>query len=206
MAFNTYANLKTAIGNWTRNAEVDKDEIIGLVEATMFNNEVAPLRVRELEVRATATATASSRYVALPTRFLDMRRLKLTSGGNEFDIRYRTPESLLIKGGTGRPLYFSILAQLEFDIAADSAYDLEMLYYQRPTALDATNTTNDVLTNYPNIYLFGCRWATYLYQNDAEAEATNYQRFLGAIRGANKTSKKARMGPAPAMVAERLTP
>ena len=37
----------------------------------------------------------------------------------------------------------------------DTAYTLEILYHERIQKLSDSNTTNDVLTNYPELYLYG---------------------------------------------------
>ena len=36
----------------------------------------------------------------------------------------------------------------------DSATTLQINYYKKLTALSDTNTTNDILTNYPELYLY----------------------------------------------------
>jgi len=81
-----------------------------------------------------------------------------------------------------------------------------MLYFKRTTALDDTNTTNTVLTNYPNIYLQGCLWAAYDFSGEEIKAAERRQSFLAAIRGANKKDQKGRHGPAPVQATDRSTP
>ncbi len=208
MSLDTYANLKTTIQNWSRRNDIPAhvDDVIDLCEAEIYNNSQSPLKVREMEVRATATAPTSDRYIALPTGFLEMRRLSLITGGQDIDIVHTTPESMRINEAAGRPDYFTVTSQIEFDRIPDSAYTLEMLYYKKPTALSSSNTTNDVLTNYPNVYLWGCRWATYVYAGEDEKAEMDYQRFVRAIKGANKQSKAGRFGPSPARRSERMTP
>lgn len=208
MSLDTYANLKTAVGTWTHRDDLSAviDDIIDLAEAEMFNNDSQPLRVEQMETRATASASTTSRYIALPTRYLDMRRLQISSTDPRTDIRHASPESLKVLDGTGRPRYFTTTSQIEFDIKPDTAYTLEMLYYKKPTALDSTNTTNAILTNYPNVYLYGCQWATLVFGSEDERAAAMYNRFIGSIRGANKRSRKARYSGVPVMRPEGATP
>ena len=80
-----------------------------------------------------------------------------------------------------------------------------MLYYKQPTGLSSSNTTNVILTNYPNIYSFGCQWAIKLYSND-ELAAQWYTFFSNAIRGANRTDRRARYSGVPVMRPEGATP
>ena len=207
MALDTYANLKTTVRKWTRRNDIDTfiDDVIDICEAEIYGNEVEPLNVRELEERATAVASTSSRYVALPTRYLSMRRLNITTT-NTTEVEQRAPGALIIKTGSGRPRYFSATSQIEFDKQPDAAYALEMLYFKKPAALSSSNTTNDILTNYPNIYLHGCAWAAFDFAGEELKADARYKMFISAIKGANKKDRKARFGPAPVMATARSTP
>jgi len=207
MAFSTYGELKTLIRTWSRinNVASVVDDIIDLCEAEIFGNEEQGLEVRELETRATAVASTTSRFVELPARFLKMRRLNITTG-HFSEVYQKAPGALVIQTGSARPTYFSAASQIEFDIQPDSAYALEMLYFKRTTALDDTNTTNTVLTNYPNIYLQGCLWAAFDFSGEEIKAAERQKAFFGAIRGANKKDQKGRHGPAPVQATDRSTP
>lgn len=207
MALGTYDELKTLLLNWSRitNIALVVDDVIDLAEAEIFGNEAEGLLVRELETRATAVTSTTTRFVELPVRFLNMRRLNITTS-NITEVEQRSPSALVIKTGSNRPKYFSAASQIEFDVQPDSAYDLEMLYFKRTTALDDTNTTNTVLTNYPNIYLQGCLWAAFDFSGEEIKAAERRQSFLAAIRGANKKDRKGRHGPAPVQATDRMTP
>ncbi len=207
MAFSTYGELKTLLLTWSRitNIAIVVDDVIDLCEAEIFGNQREGLEVRELETRATAVTSTTSRFVGLPVRFLSMRRLNITTSSFR-EVEQRSPSSLVIRTGSERPKYFSAASQIEFDIQPDSAYDLEMLYFKRTTALDDTNTTNTVLTNYPNIYLQGCMWWAYDFAAEEIKAAERKEAFLAAIVGANKKDRKGRHGPAPVMATDRSTP
>ena len=207
MALDTFANLKTAVRNWTRRNDIDEFivDVIDICETEIYANPVEPLAVRELETRATAVASTSSRFIELPTGYLAMRRLQITTTFRS-NVEQRAPSALVIRTGSGRPRYCSISSQIEFDRQPDSAYALEMFYYKRPTVLSDANTTNTVLTNYPNIYLHGCAWAAYDFAGEEVKADARYKMFMAAIQGANKKDRKARFGPAPVMASTRLTP
>jgi hypothetical protein len=49
------------------------------------------------------------------------------------------------------------------------------------------------------VYLFGALAALFGYAVDTQQEALYINKFISAIRGANKADKKGRYGPAPAM-------
>lgn len=207
MALANYSNLKSAIQTWTHRDDIADlaDDIIDLCETQIYNNEAAPLKVRELETSDTTSAGAAT--LALPTGFIEMRKLTLTSGSEEYDCRYRAPESLQVVNSSSRPKNFTIAASaIKFDRTPDQTYTANRVYLAKPTALSSSNTTNTVLTNYPNIYLFGCMWAAFIYTGEEQKAANAYNQFLGAIRGANKTYKRGQYGPAPAMRTETSTP
>lgn len=204
MAISTYAQLKTAIENWAKRGDILSvvDDFIDLAEAEMWQN----LRVKEMESRATASMSTSDRYLALPTGYLDMRRMDFSSGGSTYNLRQVAPEALKVIQGAGQPDSFSIGSQITFNRIPSSAYTVEMVYYAKLTALSASNTTNGILNNYPSIYLNGCMkhfadWA----QDDNKYQKYSIL-FADSISRANAFHKRGKHGPAPAMATEAPTP
>lgn len=208
MALATYSDLKAAVQDWSHRNDVASrmDDFILIAEQEMYNNRVEPLIVREQESRATADTTTTSRYVALPDGFNRMRRILIddkTIDSDQFELKFFPPEVLPISARTGAPSAFTVTSQLEFDRVPDAVYNIEMQYFGTPTPLSSTNATNDVLTNYPAIYLSGCLWALYQWAKDTESAVGAYDSFIGAIRGANKADIIGRYGPAPIVRNER---
>ena len=204
MAINTYANLKTAIEAWSHRTDISNviDNFIELAE-----NEIDKrLMLRNNELRAVATMSTTERFLALPDRFLKMRRLTLVNGTLNYEIAYRSPESMPVQDSAGRPKYFTVTSQLEFDRTADSAYTLEMSYFSRIVPLTSSNTSNDTLTDYPDLYLWGCLVQLALWEQDFD-KANIYQgKFDRSIEEANKQERKGRYGTAPRMMKEGSTP
>lgn len=213
MPLDNFANLKASIKRRSKRNDISEDDLadyINQCESEFYNNPVAPLRVRAMEARATASTSTSSRFLELPDLFLQMRRLKLNDpfGGSsgDTDVRYYTPEQMPLRGLSGIPCFFTVTTQLEFDTTPDQEYTIDMQYVNKLTALDDTNTTNYILTNYPNIYLFGSLWA--LFQDAMEGDVAEYfyGKFIQAIQGANATDQAGRYGPAPVIRKEGYTP
>lgn len=212
MPLDNFSNLKASIKRRSKRNDVSEDDLadyISQCESEFYNNAIEPLRVRAMEARSTASMSTSSRFLALPDLFLQMRRLKVNqpfSGGSDYDITYYSPEQMPLNNHTRLPLFFTVTTQLEFDSTPDQAYTVDMQYIKKVTALDDTNTTNDILTNYPNIYLFGSLWA--LFQDFMEADLAEYYygKFVGAIQGANNADQAGRYGPAPVIRKEGYTP
>lgn len=162
-----------------------------------------------MEARATATVSTASRFLELPDRFLQMRRLKVNdpfSGDGDTDIDFYTPEQMPLCNLTQLPRFFTVTTQLEFDSIPDQAYTVEMQYIQKLAALSDANPTNTLLTDFPNIYLFGALWA--LFQDAMEGDVAEYFKgqFYNAIQGANLSDQAGRYGPAPRIRQEGYTP
>lgn len=204
MALNNYANLKQAIERFSHRTDISDviDDFIDLAENRIDHD----LKLRTNEQRATNTLSANSRFVALPSNFLEMRRLSLISGSNNYEIKYKAPEQMRLLNDSGRPDNYTVTSQLEFDRLADANYTLEMSYYVRLTPLDDTNTTNDVLTNHPNLYLYGSLAELFRWARDEEAAITYDAFFDKEMIKANKQERRGRYGPAPAMKYEGPTP
>ncbi len=195
MSLTTYLGLKDSIESWSHRNDVANrlDDFIDLAESEMYRH----LRIRDMETRT--TATTSGRYLALPTGFLEMRRVRLISGAQYFELLYSTPEGMYISQDSGIPGIYTITSQLEFDRSPDSAYTIEWQYYASLSALSAGSPTNAILTRFPNIYLFGSLWALYLWALQEDKAEYYYGKFMQAIQTANREDSKGRHGPAPAM-------
>lgn len=196
MALANYSQLYAAIGDWSHREDVGSyiDDFITLAEKEFYFNLDTPLRVREMEALDTSACSTANRFLALPTDFLESRRLDLTVSGLRKPIKYVTPNMLDIQTGTGYPTFFTITDQIEFDILPDQPYVTNLQYYKTLTALDSTNTTNAILTKYPNIYLYGALWALFKWARNDEEAAKFYNDFIRAIDGANIASQRGRYG------------
>ena len=74
-------------------------------------------------------------------------------------LPYITPEMmsrLWAGSGTGKPQVYTIIAdKVRLGPIPCDAYTTSMLYYKTFTALSDSATTNDMLTNNPDIYFYG---------------------------------------------------
>jgi len=156
LSITTFSELKTAVQNWLHRSDTNLTnripEFIALCEAK-FNRT---LRLTTMETRV--SATLDERYEDLPSDFLEMRTIEITgdSGGQ---LEYMTPGDLRNRyraSGTGVPKYFTIIGTtIEFAPAPAGSYTMEMVYYKAIPALSDSNTTNWMLTNNPDAYLYG---------------------------------------------------
>ena len=156
MAINTYSTLQTAVANWLdRDDLTDRiPEFIALAEARM--NRV--LRIRLMEGKYTASTVAAQRNYALPASYIQMRNFQLNTSPIT-PLQYVTPEiyDRLWGGSTGgTPQFYTIVAgEVQLGPLPASVLTMEMLFYKKISALSVTNTTEAMLTDNPDIYLYG---------------------------------------------------
>lgn len=150
MAITTYAELQTAIATWTHRDDLTSvaPDFIVLAEAD-FNRD---LRLRNQETNT--TLSCSSEFTALPSDFLEMRSVEL-AGSPDKMLQYATPDRIAMMGDeSGEPLYWSIVGTtIQLTPAPSSAVTLNIIYYATIGDL-ATNTTNFLLTQAPDLYLY----------------------------------------------------
>jgi hypothetical protein len=159
-----YASLQAAVTEYLAR---DQDAtliariptFIQLAEAK-FNRQ---LFVRQMEQRATAVVDTTSNepeFIALPTDFQSMRRVRLSSvtgkptlefkSGTQMD-EYRFSTSDVV----AQPRYFTVFGdEIELAPTPDAAYTIEMIYRQNVPPL-ASNNSNWLLTQAPDLYLYG---------------------------------------------------
>jgi len=186
MAISNYGELKTAVANW-----LDRDdltaripEFIALAEAR-YNRL---LRIRAMESKQTASTVAGQQNLALPPRYIQMRNVQMNTTPVT-PMQYVTPEIFdRLYGGsvTGTPKFYSIIAnELQLGPTPDTVQTIEMLFYQKFEALSSDGDTNWVLTNAPDVYLYGALMeAEPFIMNDARLPlwATGFQTAISDIQ------------------------
>ena len=157
MSIANYSELNTAVANWLdRDDLTDRiPEFIALCEAR-FNRL---LRIRAMEYKQTASTVSGQRNLALPTGFIQMRNLQINASPI-VPMQYVTPEiydRLYGSTLTGTPQMYTIIAdEIQLGPIPGSVLTIEMLFYKKFDALTSAATTNWMITNAPDVYLYGC--------------------------------------------------
>ena len=159
MAISTVAELKTAISNWLNRSDLTDriPEFITLAEA-QFNRL---LRTRDMLSRS--TTSTSAQYVSLPTDFLEMLNIELTSTTPPKRVVYITSDRSddyreKRKDAAGTPSYYTIEGTgIQLQPSPDKSYTIQMNYYKDIPALSVQGDSGDnwLLTSHPDIYLYG---------------------------------------------------
>lgn len=172
MSISTYSELKTAVANWIHRDDLTSliPDFISLTEARIARD----LRLRRQVTSSTLTATPGTRGITLPTGWLEFENVTLATNP-ERQLTYVNIEHLDSKypqtSYTGVPAVFSIEAnQILLGPTPDDDYTVNILYYAKFDAFSAASDTNWLLTNHPNIYLFGALAEAGTYTQDERAQ------------------------------------
>jgi len=101
---------------------------------------------------ATITPSQVNKYVDLPEGFIEAINF-LDEDGNPLQQIHHDQLNELYYNDANTPEYYSVTSRINFECVASSALSYTMTYYK---GLDlATDSTNEVMTKYPNLYLYG---------------------------------------------------
>ena len=149
MSISNYEELKTAVANWLHRSDLTAriPEFIQIGEGVLNRK----LRTVDMETIATATLPTDNRFIAMPTGFLEM--MAVTNVTTQTEFVYIEPSLFrdYIVTGSGVPLHYTVQDQIELDVIPSTADTIESRYFKKYDI--ATDSTNWLLTNYPELYL-----------------------------------------------------
>lgn len=169
MSITNYSELQASVASWLNRSDLTANiaDFITLAEAQLNT----AIKANSMDTKTTLPTVAGVNTVSLPSDMLGMRRLQVVGTYNQ-PLSYRTPDEISIDyaaNGSGQPVVFTVIgSNIELAPIPDSVYSLELTYAQRIPALTDTNTTNWLLTSWPNAYLYASLVAaTPFIMNDA---------------------------------------
>jgi len=191
MALSTYAELQTAVADFLNREDLTAviPTFITLAEARIARD----LDHWKQEVRL--SQVFDERYEAVPSDMVEVLSVHHDDGGRI--VVMATAEMQERRGQTsnqaGKPCYVRLTAsQFELFPTPDQEYNVSVLYRARIPALTDVATTNWLLTDAPDVLLYGAlvQTAPYL-QEDARIQtwAALYQSAVDAL---NRESKEAK--------------
>jgi hypothetical protein len=182
----TYAQLETAIQDFTENSETSfvtnlpvfirgaEDRIFTLVDLELFRKN------------ATAQLTAGDPYLSVPNDYLAPFSFQITTANyKEFlenkDVNF-VQQYAVDAGINTTPRYYGVFDVDNFIVGPtpNLAYDVELHYYYRPTSITAgaASGTTWLSKNAPNALLYGSLVEAYTYmKGEADMLQLYEQRF-----------------------------
>lgn len=155
MALANYSDLKAVIADYLARDDLTDQipDFIRLGESRLDKE----LRIRELIARATTSTTIGDDTVTLPDDFLGALDVFI-DGSPKTQLNYIVPSQYsAVYGGsnTGKPQIYTIIGkEMRLGPSPDANYTIEILYNKRIPKLSDSQTTNDVLSLYPELYLY----------------------------------------------------
>ena len=192
----TYAELKTAIQNYTENTETT---FVNSLDIFIKNTEERILKIAQLEVfrkNQTGTLTpysddnTNSQFLTLPSDFLAPFSLSYTKDSIKEFMLFKDVNFLQSfnpnNATTGEPRYYAQYDITHFILAPtpDAAYSVELHYFYRPASLTAgaDSGTTWLSTNASVALLYGSLIEAYTFMKGEADLVQNYtQRFTEAM-------------------------
>lgn len=194
MALSTYSELQATVANY-----LNRDDLTTLIPTfiTLTENRLnRELRVRANMVRATTTTTAGQAFYDLPTDLIELRNITYDSNSQSHALRYLSPESVSREYGTvlsGQPRAYTNLGNdLKLTPVPDAAYTISINYYSQLRSLGDSVPTNDVLAEYPSLYLYGSCLEGAIYLNDTDQTnrfGSVFQKALDDVQRAEEAAR-----------------
>lgn len=192
MAISTYTELKSAVADW-----LNRDDLAAVVPTFIALAETSmerALRTRKMLVRA--NATIDTQYSAVPSDFLEIRSMKITSSSPIQPMYAQTMEAMddldAKNPGTGKPVYFCVVGnQIRVHPAPSGNYTAELAYYSTINKLSASVASNWILVSHPDAYLYGALLQAAPYLKDDERAGVWSGLYVAAIEAIKTADERA---------------
>jgi len=193
MALTTFSQLKTSIANYLNRSDLTGviPDFITLAESKLNRN----LRLRKMQTTTTLTCVSGTATLDLPTDFLEVVQLYVDGNPNVV-LDYVNPNEIELNNLTdssGTPQLYTIIGDtIKLAPIPDSTHSVKLTYFQKIPALSDSNTTNFLLTHYPQIYLYGSLVESQPYIMNDERLVTWLTLYNESLNAANQDDEKGR--------------
>ena len=191
-----YTALKTEIAEF-----LNRDDLTSIIPTFISLAESEFQRVFrhwKMEARTSGQQSAGDQYMQIPADWLETIRLHLTGNGTSAvtlmsrsamaDIRAKNENA-----STMAPYYYCHAdSQFELYPTPSEDTDFELLYYQKIPVLSASNATNWLLDEAPDVYLYGALKHSAPYLAEDARVAVWEKMYSDAVIATNMAAEKAR--------------
>jgi len=198
MALNNYSNLQTSIANFLARDDLTTEivDFIALTEAD-FNRR---LRIRAME--NSSSFTIDSETETLPTGFLQARSFVIPTNPKTA-LQFMTPFHQAETQGsseTGKPRAYSIEGtNFRFSPTPDASYTATLVFYKAFDSLSSSVATNHILTNHPDVYLYGALYfaSTFIRGMDGQTVGQFKAQYESALQQVEMADEKDKYNATP---------
>jgi hypothetical protein len=184
----TYAELKTAISEWTNKTNLSDDKLSDFI--TMAENDIErDLLLRGVEKSVTGTADASG-FITPPADLGRIQAISVAANGAPPYLEYIGPaEAESLSGSLGSKYYWWDNQKIK---TLTPATGYTIYYIPKIVPLNNTNTTNYVLTQNANVYLFAALHYASIYLKNITATQGYGQKYIEAVGKMRAESERLR--------------
>lgn len=201
MALDTYGGLKTSVAAWLARADLTSlvPDFITLAHKQITRELRGHLRG---QTRSTAFSITGE-YVAAPADFLELVSLRITSTTPDYALAFidndtgtdmyggiaGAPRFVTLTGATG-----SNTEYFRFSPPPDATYTATIEYYASLTFFASDGATNWILTDHPDVYLYGSLAQASAYLFDDPRAVGWRDQFMMSLESLKRAGRKARWG------------
>jgi len=188
----TYTTLKTAIQDYLESTESSFVTNLPTFITTTEERILKNVQLDDFRKNQVGNFTASGPYLECPTDYLSPFSMAVIDSSSNYNflllkqvsfIRDYTPNA----STTGQPKYYAEFDNNTFVVAPtpDSAYEVELHYYYRPSSLTTTtgSETTWLSENAPNAMLYGSLVEACTYLKNYESIPVYESKFQEALLG-----------------------
>lgn len=194
MSITTYAELQSAIGDFLNRDDLTSviPTFIALAEADLNR------RVRHWRMETRTTLTIDDQFVDVPSDWAETVKLSVSTSDGPQEVELVSHADMAdLRGSSndtaGTPQYYAMSAgQFEFWPTPSESTTGTLLYITEIEALSDSNTSNWLLTQYPDAYLYSAltHSAPYLQEDSRVAVWAAFAK--SAVDGVNADSAKSK--------------
>lgn len=189
MGLATFTDLTTSVGKWLHRADLAASipDFITLAETRIYQGSqdsqmpTDPLRLTTMETQVSgSTATG----IGALNDLIELRKIVVGAEPHTHVLRVAPREEITrLQRYPGVPRAYSIEAgTVIIGPIPDADYPYTITYFKRFPALSANQTTNWLLTNAPNVYLYGTLIETAPFLNNDARLLTWYRLFAAGLQ------------------------
>jgi len=195
MAINTFTTLKTAVADF-----LNRDDLTSAIENFIALSESQinrDIRHWKMETRSSGVQDAGDEYSQVPANWMETIRFHVTDNGtsplNLISRAAMSDKRASKEDATGTPTHYTHAdGQFQLYPTPSATTNTELLYYAKTTALSASNSSNWLLLEAPDVYLYGTLLHSAPYLGEDERIAIWAQMYSAAVQQLNNASENAR--------------
>jgi hypothetical protein len=166
----TWSGLKTSARSWMAEISTDSISEDRLEECIAFAERHFSRKIRSAEMEDVVSSSSSGSTITLPSDFLQMRSIYIDRSPINYlkQVGMAELREMFPTTGTGVPTHYALQSGSEVVLRPlpSGSFTYVLNYYKKIPALNATDTTNWLLTDHSDLYLAGTLFYAYKFLMD----------------------------------------